>query len=384
MNRKTKIIFGTATVVLAAVTVIGAKELTAPQEPPAAAHAGSGAEPGVVRYAAGAPQLSSIGVHAVAEEPMPVAEPSNARVAYDENVTARVSSPVAGRVTALRAEIGEEVSRNTALVEIDSPDFAAAEADWRKAEADEVRKKLAFERSGKLLENEVIARKDYESAEADYRQAVAETQRARLRLRNLNAAGSGSGRFLLKAPLAGVVADKQVNPGQEVRPDLPNPLFVITDITRLWVIIDLPERNLGNIHPGQAVSIETDAYPDQRFAGKVERIGLALDPTTRRVQVRCSVRNPDKRLKPEMFARVSFVAEDGNKAVRVPNTGLIVNGIDSYVFVERQPGVFERRRVNVALRGADSSFVDRGVASGERVVTEGTLLLNSEVSSDAR
>jgi cobalt-zinc-cadmium efflux system membrane fusion protein len=384
MNRKTKIIFGTATVVLAAVTVIGAKELTAPQEPPAAAHAGSGAEPGVVRYAAGAPQLSSIGVHAVAEEPMPVAEPSNARVAYDENVTARVSSPVAGRVTALRAEIGEEVSRNAALVEIDSPDFAAAEADWRKAEADEVRKKLAFERSGKLLENEVIARKDYESAEADYRQAVAETQRARLRLRNLNAAGSGSGRFLLKAPLAGVVADKQVNPGQEVRPDLPNPLFVITDITRLWVIIDLPERNLGNIHPGQAVSIETDAYPDQRFAGKVERIGLALDPTTRRVQVRCSVRNPDKRLKPEMFARVSFVAEDGNKAVRVPNTGLIVNGIDSYVFVEKQPGVFERRRVNVALRGADSSFVDRGVASGERVVTEGTLLLNSEVSSDAR
>lgn len=384
MNRKTKIIFGTATVVLAAVTVIGAKELTAPQEPPAAAHAGSRAEPGVVRYAAGAPQLSSIGVHAVAEEPMPVAEPSNARVAYDENVTARVSSPVAGRVTALRAEIGEEVSRNAALVEIDSPDFAAAEADWRKAEADEVRKKLAFERSVKLLENEVIARKDYESAEADYRQAVAETQRARLRLRNLNAAGSGSGRFLLKAPLAGVVADKQVNPGQEVRPDLPNPLFVITDITRLWVIIDLPERNLGNIHPGQAVSIETDAYPDQRFAGKVERIGLALDPTTRRVQVRCSVRNPDKRLKPEMFARVSFVAEDGNKAVRVPNTGLIVNGIDSYVFVEKQPGVFERRRVNVALRGADSSFVDRGVASGERVVTEGTLLLNSEVSSDAR
>jgi cobalt-zinc-cadmium efflux system membrane fusion protein len=384
MNRKTKIIFGTATVVLAAVTVIGAKELTAPQEPPAAAHAGSGAEPGVVRYSAGAPQLSSIGVHAVAAEPMPVAEPSNARVAYDENVTARVSSPVAGRVTALRAEIGEEVSRNAALVEIDSPDFAAAEADWRKAEADEVRKKLAFERSRKLLENEVIARKDYESAEADYRQAVAETQRARLRLRNLNAAGSGSGRFLLKAPLAGVVADKQVNPGQEVRPDLPNPLFVITDITRLWVIIDLPERNLGNIHPGQAVSIETDAYPDQRFAGKVERIGLALDPTTRRVQVRCSVRNPDKRLKPEMFARVSFVAEDGNKAVRVPNTGLIVNGIDSYVFVEKQPGVFERRRVNVALRGADSSFVDRGVASGERVVTEGTLLLNSEVSSDAR
>jgi cobalt-zinc-cadmium efflux system membrane fusion protein len=384
MNTKKKIIFIMATAVLAGGTVIGAKELTASHETLVAANSGSPAEPGVVRYAAGAPQLSSLRVRSVTDEPMPVAEPSNARIAYDENVTARISSPIAGRVTALRAEIGDLVSRNAALLEIDSPDYAAAEADWRKAKADEVRKKLAFDRSNRLLENEVIARKDYESAEADYQQSAAETWRASLRLRNLNAVGHEAGRFLLKTPLAGVVADKQVNPGQEVRPDLPNPLFTITDITHLWVIIDLPERNLGNIRPGQAVSIETDAYPDQRFAGQVERIGLALDPTTRRVQVRCSVRNPDKRLKPEMFARVTFVAEDGKKAVRVPNTSLIVNGIDSYVFVEKQPGVFERRRVNVALRGADSSFIDRGIASGDRVVTEGTLLLNSEVSSNAQ
>lgn len=384
MNTKKKIIFIMATAVLAGGTVIGAKELTASHETLVAANSGAPAEPGVVRYAAGAPQLSSLRVRSVTDEPMPVAEPSNARIAYDENVTARISSPIAGRVTALRAEIGDVVSRNAALLEIDSPDYAAAEADWRKAKADEVRKKLAFDRSNRLLENEVIARKDYESAEADYQQSAAETWRASLRLRNLNAVGHEAGRFLLKAPLAGVVADKQVNPGQEVRADLPNPLFTITDITHLWVIIDLPERNLDNIRPGQAVSIETDAYPDQRFSGQVERIGLALDPTTRRVQVRCSVLNPDKRLKPEMFARVAFVAEDGKKAVRVPNTSLIVNGIDSYVFVEKQAGVFERRRVNVALRGADSSFIDRGIASGDRVITEGTLLLNSEVSSDAQ
>jgi cobalt-zinc-cadmium efflux system membrane fusion protein len=384
MNTKKKIIFIMATAVLAGGAVIGAKELTASHETLVAANSGSPAEPGVVRYAAGAPQLSSLRVRSVTDEPMPVAEPSNARIAYDENVTARISSPIAGRVTALRAEIGDVVSRNAALLEIDSPDYAAAEADWRKAKADEVRKKLAFDRSNRLLENEVIARKDYESAEADYQQSAAETWRASLRLRNLNAVGHEAGRFLLKAPLAGVVADKQVNPGQEVRADLPNPLFTITDITHLWVIIDLPERNLDNIRPGQAVSIETDAYPDQRFSGQVERIGLALDPTTRRVQVRCSVLNPDKRLKPEMFARVAFVAEDGKKAVRVPNTSLIVNGIDSYVFVEKQSGVFERRRVNVALRGADSSFIDRGIASGDRVITEGTLLLNSEVSSDAQ
>jgi cobalt-zinc-cadmium efflux system membrane fusion protein len=315
---------------------------------------------------------------------MPVAEPANGRITYDENVTARISSPILGRVVALHSEIGDKVNRNTVLLDIDSPDLATAEADWRKSQADEVRKKLAFERAKNLFENEVVARKDYESAEADYRQAVAETRRTALRMKNLNASGNENGRFGLKAPLPGVIADKQVNPGLEVRPDLPNPLFVITDITRLWVIADIPERSIGGIKPGQAVNIETDAYPNERFSATVDRVGLALDPNTRRVQVRCTIQNPDKKLKPEMFARVSFLAGGEKKGVRVPNTGLVAEGLYSYVFVERHPGTFEKRRANLALKGSDSSFVDSGISSGDRIVTEGALLLNSEASSDAQ
>lgn len=384
MKLKTKILSAAAIAALAAITVLGARELAASQAGPIPVRAGAPAEPGVVRFAVGAPQLSSLKVVAVAEVPMPVAEPSNGRISYDENVTARISSPIAGRVTASRVEIGDRVGRGATLLEIDAPELASADADWHKARADETYKKLAFERARNLLDNEVIARKEYEAAAAEYQQAAAETRRASLRMKNLNASGNENGRFALKAPLAGVVADKQVNPGLEVRPDLPNPLLVVTDINRLWVIVDLPERSLAGVRPGQALSIETDAYPNERFAAKVERVGLALDPETRRVQVRGAIANPEHKLKPEMFARVAFLADNGRKGVRVPNTSLIADGLYSYLFVERETGVFEKRRVNVALKGHDSSFIDQGIAGGDRVVTEGALLLNSEVGSDAQ
>ncbi|SNT07161.1 membrane fusion protein, cobalt-zinc-cadmium efflux system [Noviherbaspirillum humi] len=386
MSTRKNVISAAILALVVAGGVVGYRMLdNAGPEAEAPAEPAKKGEPGVIRYEKGAPQLASLRVARVEEMAMPVAEPSNGRITYDENLTARVSSPIAGRVTALRAEVGDPVARNAVLLDIDSPDFASADADYQKARADEQRKKLAFDRAKGLLEHEVIARKEYEVAAADYQQAVAESRRASLRLRNLNVAGtSDSGRFQLRAPIAGVVADKQVNPGMEVRPDLQNPLFVITDVTKLWAIIDLPERSIANVRPGQAVSIETDAYPNERFGGRVERVGLALDPTTRRVQVRCMVLNPDKRLKPEMFARVAFIADGEKKAIRVPNSSLIVEGIYNHVFVERKPGEFEKRRVRIALRGTEASFIDAGLAAGDRIVTEGALLLNAEVGSDAK
>ena len=294
MKLKTKILSATAIAALAAITVLGARELAASQAGPIPVGAGAPAEPGVVRFAVGAPQLSSLKVVAVAEVPMPVAEPSNGRISYDENVTARISSPIAGRVTASRVEIGDRVGRGATLLEIDAPELASAEADWHKARADEAYKKLAFERARKLLDNEVIARKEYEAAEAEYHQATAETKRASLRMKNLNASGNENGRFALKAPLAGVVADKQVNPGLEVRPDLPNPL---TGGDRHQPPVGdrrSARAQPAGVRPGQALSIETDAYPNERFAAKVERVGLALDPETRRVQVRGAIANPEQ------------------------------------------------------------------------------------------
>ncbi|GAB3471837.1 hypothetical protein GCM10027321_44130 [Massilia terrae] len=330
-------------------------------------------------------QRAFLKIAPVTAQPVPLADPVAARIAYDETRTSRISSPVLGRVVAARVEVGDTVQAGQVLAELDSPDLAGAQADMRKALADEERKRLALERARQLYGADVLARRDLENADADFRQADAETRRARQHVHNLNAEGAGDGRYALRAPLAGIVADKQVNPGQEVRPDQPAPLLVVSDLRHVWAIADVPEKLAVALRRGQDVLLETDAWPGQQFKARIDRIAVAVDPATRRVQVRCALDNPDGRLKPDMFARVAFVSGDaGAKAYQLPNTALFTEGAYSYVFIETGPGIFQKRRVNVKVGGAERSYVTDGLAGGEQVVVEGALLLNAEAASHAR
>ena len=341
--------------------------------------------PGIVSFAPNAPQLSSIVVRSVHLQAMPISSPQSGRIAYDENHTTRISSPIAGRVLALHAEVGDAVKIGQALAELDSPDLGTAEADWQKARADELRKQRAFERAKTLFDGQVLARKDFESAQADADQARSETRRAALRMRNLNAVGTQNGVFRLKAGLTGIVAERQINPGQEVRPDTPAPLFVITALDTLWVLVDVPEQMAATLQAGQRATVESDAWPGIQFEARIDRVGILLDPGTRRIQVRCTLQNPQRKLKPEMFAKVSFLPDGAAvRAVALPNTSLFVEGRYSFVFVQTQPGTFEKRRVNVRRSGGDRSFIDTGLVDGEQVVTEGAFLLTTEVGGDAR
>jgi cobalt-zinc-cadmium efflux system membrane fusion protein len=342
------------------------------------------AAPDTVRFEKGAPQLEFVRSENVLFLPEPLLEPLNGRIALDENYTARVSAPIAGRVVRIDVQPGQEVQAGSALAWIDAPDYAAAVADVRKAQNDVKQKQRSYQRSKELEDAGVIARKELESAETDLGQAGAELQRAQLRLRNITAGASHvgeDGRLALKAPIAGVVAERKVNPGAEVRPDAPDPLFVINDPTHVWVIIDLPERYLGKVKVGQRVSVEVDAYRGVDIGGTVASIGEVLDPQTRRVPVRCVVNNPQRLLKPEMYARVTPLAEERAKLARIPNSALVSQGVYSFVFVETAPGVFQKRRVTLGLQGRDDSYVKSGLADGERVVATGALLLESELAS---
>ena len=356
----------------------------APETPQAAA----AAHPGSISYPVNAPQLSMIKVGPLKLQALPAADSMNGRLSYDENLTARVSSPVLGRLLSAPVEIGDSVKKDTTLALLDSPDLAAADADWAKAKADETRKQLTLTRSQQLFEHEIIARKELEGAQADYQQAAAETRRAALRMRNLKAVGNENGSFALKAPIAGMIADKQVNPGMEVRPDAAAPLFVISDLSHLWVVIDVPEAYLGQVQIGQKLALEFDAYPNQLFSAEVARVGLALDPSTRRIQVRGVLSNRDMKLRPEMFATVSFLAAGDKQGYRIPNTALIVEGLYSYLFVEKRAGEFEKQKVHIQSKGRDASFAaaEQNPALNEhvKIVSEGALLLNAEVATHAQ
>lgn len=334
-----------------------------------------------LRFAADAPQLMFLQIQPVAAFPEPLVEPLNALISYDDNRTARVFSPLAGRVVKIAAEAGSNIKAGDPLLVLDSPDFAQAESDAAKADADQQVKKSTYERAKQLYEIQGIARKDVESAESDWQQAVAEVQRAHARMKNLSSGnGAAEGQFILRAPVSGIVTERQVSAGSEVRPDATNPLFVITDPRYLWAQVDLPERQLNKIQAGSMVAIDVDAYPDTDFNGKVVVIGGTLDPVTRRIQVRCEVNNPELKLKPGMFARVTPIAGKRSVLPRVANSALVTIGLYNFVFVEQAPGVLQRRRVSLATQGSQYSYVSAGLKSGERIVTSGALLLNSELS----
>ena len=145
-------------------------------------------------------------------------------------------------------------------------------------------------------------------------------------------------------------------------------------------MVDVPEKYLGKVTVGQRASVETDAFPGADFVARVASIGEVLDPATRRVQVRCVIDNPQRRLKPEMFVRVTPMPDEARKLVRIPNSALLTEGLYSHVFVEKEKGLFEKRRISLGLQGREDSYVKEGLTEGERVVISGALLLNAELA----
>jgi cobalt-zinc-cadmium efflux system membrane fusion protein len=137
---------------------------------------------------------------------------------------------------------------------------------------------------------------------------------------------------------------------------------------------------MSRVKRGDNVAVESDAYPDERFAARIVQLGQVLDPNTRRVVARARLDNASGKLLPEMFVRAS-VLQDSGSGVRVPNGALVNRGVHAFVFVETAPGQFQRRRVVLLTRGSDFSYVGEGLQGGERVVTTGALLLDAELAA---
>lgn len=343
--------------------------------PPPAPHK----SPDLITYAAGAPELDSVQVVTATSAPLPISSDMNGRLAFDEQRTSRVGAPVAGRVTQVRADIGDPVRAGQALAYLDAPDVGQARADAVTASAQSAQKAREMQRSRMLFSGDAISRRDLEAAEADAAGASAELERARLRLRNL---GGGSGDALpLTSSVSGYVVDRQINPGQQVEAGQ-SPLYTVSDPRQLWLLVDIPEDAISRARTGGKVMFDVPAWPQRHFAGTITRIGLSVDPGTRRVQVRAQVPNPDLALKPEMYARARLLTDDGAKAIRVPNAAIFESGMKNYVFRVDGPGRFRRVPVTVGERGDAWSFITGGLKDGDKIVGEGALLLNAQLSGD--
>lgn len=336
-----------------------------------------------------APQLAFLKMETIASVPLPAAGPFNARLMAAEDFTARIFPPVNGRIVQLQANLGDPVTAGSTLALLDAPEFGTALADMKKAAADAHLKQHALERARILHAGEAISRRELEASEADAAAARAEAERTRLRLANLSSRDGGhdSGiqgeRLPLKSPLNGVVVERQVNPGTEVRSDASQPLFVVADLSRLWLTLDLPEQETG-IHAGDRVQFTVDAWPHETFSGQISRVSPVLDPVTRRIPVRAVIDNAAGRLRPEMYARAHITRPDAPLALRFPSSAVLTQGLVSSIFVETAPGQFLHRRVRTVRQDKDFVYLAPGpdcpVKAGERVVVKGAMLLASNLA----
>lgn len=354
-------------------------------------HAGnqsaSTAEPEVagetVTIPTNAPQSTSLTVEPAGEQAAQSLRLTG-RLVWDENVTARVFTPFAGIVRQVRAEVNEPVRKNMALADIQSADFGQAQADWRKAVSDFRRTERALTRSRELFEHGAAPRKDLESAEAEFANSTAEKQRTEQRLAIYGAlADSTNGDFLLPSPLDGILVERNVSPGQEVRPDqmlanmpqITAPLFVITDPARLWILIDASDGDLPYLQPGQNFTFITRAFPDQVFTGTVAVVSEFIDPATRTIKVRATVNNSARFLKAEMFVNLTLPGPQKSFAASVPQRAVFLKGDKHFVFIEEQPGQFARHEVKVGPEQEGHVAIIAGLNAGQRVVTDGCVLL---------
>jgi cobalt-zinc-cadmium efflux system membrane fusion protein len=330
-----------------------------------------------LRFGADHPQLALLeSTAAEAARDLNVELP--ARLVWNEDRTQRVAPAFTGRVLRVSADVGQRVSAGGVLAVLASPEFGAAQADTARAQADAQLSQKQLARQRELYEAGVVARKELEQAEADHARAQAEVARAQARTALYGSAGSVDQQLALRSELAGVVVERNLNPGQELRSDGGNaPLFVISDPTSLWVLIDAREADLADLQPGKSVRLNITSLPDLQVQATVRAVTDQIDPLTRTLKVRAEVANPQRLLKSEMLAKAHYERRVRD-AVAVPASAVFLRGSQHYVFVQSAPGVFEPRDVKVFHEGAQTVLLSGGLKEGERVVSKNGLLLARE------
>jgi cobalt-zinc-cadmium efflux system membrane fusion protein len=323
------------------------------------------------------PLRSKLTIEAVAAKNIQQTLVLPAVVEADPGHLVKVLPPLAGRIMQVKVQLGERVESGQALAVLDSPDLATAYADYDRAKVILSLATKTRDRQRDLAKIGGVAIKDQQQAETDYVTAEVEFARAEARLKQIGVEAETTNKsrtVTIMAPISGSVIDLAVAPGAYWN-DTTAALLTIADLTTVWVTANVPEKDTAQIAKGQAVAVIFPAYPNEVFKGQVLFVSDVLDPDMRRTKVRIAFQNPDIRLKPNMFANVSFITPVQPMTV-VPTTALILKNDADQVFVEVAPWMFEARRIETGSQQGDEVIVNGGVKAGDRVVVKGGVLLN--------
>lgn len=304
----------------------------------------------------------------------------NGVVAPDVARTVPVLSLAGGRATDIRARLGDDVRKGQVLVTISSPDIAQAFSDYQKFQADQLLARQQLARSQALYEKGAIAQRDLEAAVNTENKAKTDVETSLERLRILGADPEHPSPVVeVRAPVSGTVVEQNVTGGAAVRSTDNSPnLFTVADLSRVWVLCDVYENNLGQVRLGDFAEVRLNAYPDRLFRARVGNISRVLDPATHTAKVRLELNNPDGLIRTGMFVTATFRSQTEHTVPVVPSTAVLRLHDRDWVFRSEGRGKFRRTEIQAGPVGQDGSQeVLSGVAPGSQVVVDALQFSNA-------
>lgn len=309
---------------------------------------------------------------------------ANGTITYDANHVSVVAPRVEGRVTELRADLGQAVNAGAVLAMIDSREVAQTRGEVERARAAVEVTQNNYEREKRLYEQSISSQKEMLEAQGAYKTALADYNGAMAQMSGLGAGTGQGGVYGLTSSLSGIVVDRNAMPGQVVGPS--TNLFTVADLHHVWITVDVYESDVARVHQGAPVVVSPRALPNETFQGRVTYAGGVIDTASRTLKVRVEVDNTALRLRPGMFAQVQIqtpgsVSRPGSGAVAPQLAVQDLNG-KTVVFVPTgAPGRFVARQVVVGSRvGSGVVTITAGLRAGDMIVTKGAFQLKAELT----
>jgi len=300
-------------------------------------------------------------------------------VGPDVSRTVPVISLASGRVVEIRARLGDAVKKGQVLLRVQSPDIAAAFADYRKATADEVLVRKQFDRAQLLYDKGAISLNDFQVAEDAESKAKVDLETAQEHLHVLGVDKDHPSPIVdIKAPVTGVITDQQVTSASGVQGLAGANPFTISDLSHVWILCDVYENDLANVHLGETAEIRLVAYPDKVLTGRINNIGPILDPSIRAAKVRVEVSNPAGLMRLGMFVNATFHGQKKQRVAVLPASAILHLHDRDWVYVPAGDKKFRRVEVKAGATLPDKTqSVLSGIEPGQPVVTNALVMQNA-------
>jgi cobalt-zinc-cadmium efflux system membrane fusion protein len=343
-------------------------------------------EPASVKMTAEVQKQNGVVVAPAKKQHMAGVISTTGKVEANADRIAHVSPRISGKIVAVRASLGDSVSAGQALATLDSVELGEALGRYHQSKTKLALTQSNMDRIKNLVEKKIAARKDILQAETDFKTAQTDlhTDEERLSLYGVSTSelkGDNHKKPLLpvRSPIGGIITEKHAIVGELSDPS--KSLYTVADLSTVWVLVDIHEKDLSKIRKGQAAIVSVSAFPDQKLKGRITYIADLVDEATRTVKARVAVANPGRKLKPEMFATVELaLAADAPPVLAVPEDALQDLDGKKVVFVVDDKGVeFDPRTVEPGRTAGGMVEIVSGLKEGERFAVKGAFILKSEL-----